>query len=389
MYHIIDIGGTFIKIYNSDTKIIKRIEISDNNILELNLLKNVIKSNIESTCEKIYLSCQMHGFILYDDGTNISEFITWKKISKYNYLEKIIDNNKFKNITGLNCRIDLPINNIYEYFKENNISNKTIYVKNISEAILDYDFSKTHITMACGNGFLDINNICYYDEFIRFFLDEFNIDLKFDKPINEIIINGYITFNNKNIPVYCGLGDFQVSNVDIKKDELYINMATGSQMSLLTNNINYTKEINYRLFFNNNYLKCITHIPSGRFLNIFKNLFCDLFDIDITVNDIINSDIVIDTDIFKDNLSINNIKNNNFTKKNLISSIYRCYLDQYVDIYNKYFSYEIINRIVLSGGIPKKNSFISEYLSIKLNKKIFLKSNFDDDSIYGIIKLIE
>jgi hypothetical protein len=390
MFNIIDIGGTYIKIYNSDTKIIKRIEISNKNIIDIDKIKNIIKNNIDSSTEKIYLSCQMHGFVLYDNlNNNISEFITWKEKSECNYIQKVVNNEEFKNITGLDNRNDLPINNMYNYFKKNNINNTNIYIKNISEAILDINMYKTHVTMACGTGFLDINTNKYYKKFIDYFYEVFSINLYFDEIIFEIECNGYIIINNRNIPVYSGIGDFQASLVDVKNDDLYINMATGSQMSMIVDYLSYDKITNYRPFFNNRYLKCITHIPSGRYLNIFTKLFDDLFTYNINLNDIIESNLIIDTNIFNTDISIKNINFENFTKKNIICSIFRCYLEQYVDIYNKYFSKENIKNIILSGGIPKKLFFIKDYFEYKINKNIILKSDFDDDSIFGLLKIIE
>jgi hypothetical protein len=388
MFDIIDIGGSFIKIFNSDTQHIKRINLENTNIINLKKIKDLILSNIDSKSEKIYLSCQMHGFVLYNNDKNITEFITWKTKSTRNYIKEIISNEEFKNITGLDCRNDLPINNIYDYFIKNNINNTTIYVKNISEAILDYDLSNTHITMACGNGFLDINNNTYHDKFIKLFYDKFKINLNFDNPINNIIINGHFIKNNKPIPVYCGIGDFQASLVGINHNELYINMATGSQMAILSDKLEFTKYTNYRSFFKNKTLKCITHIPSGRFLNIFLNTFDDLFIFDLSVDDIINSDLIIDTNIFDGNISITNINFNNFTKKNIIASIFRSYLDQYIYIYNNYFIDNNINKIILSGGIAKKIFFIKEYFELKLKKKIYMKNNCDDDSINGLLYII-
>ncbi len=390
MFHIIDIGGSFIKIYNSSTHIIKRIKMIETPIINLHELKNIIIQNIDNNCEKIYLTCQMHGFVLFDENNNnISEFITWKQTSN-NIINDIIPENIFTNITGLTPRNDLPINNIYNFLKDNNSINKNIFVKNISEAILDHHLNITHITMACGTGFYDINNNEYSKEFINFFNNHFNINIFFDNVIDNILLSGYLKIENKNIPVYSGIGDFQASLINIKQNELYINMATGSQMAILVDKLENNKNTNYRPFFNNNYLKCITHIPSGRYLNIFNNLFEDIFTYDLTYKDIINSNLLITTNIFDNNgLTINNITSNNFNKKNLIASIFKSYLDQYINYYNIYFKDLNIDKIVLAGGIPKKILFIKDYFEYYINKPIIINSDCDDDSIFGLLKLID
>jgi hypothetical protein len=390
MFNIIDIGGSFIKIYNSYTKEVKRIKMIESNIINLKELKNIIKIHIDDNCEKIYLSCQMHGFVLFNKNKeNISEFVTLKHKSN-NIINNIIPDDIFTKITGLTSRNDLPINNIYEFIINNNLLNDKIFVKNISEAILDIDLSNTHITMACGNGFFDINLNQYSQKIIDYFYNEFKIELLFDNPISDISINGYLNINNINIPVYSGIGDFQASLSSIKNNELYINMATGSQISILTNNIEISenKLINYRPFFENKYLKCITHIPSGRFLNNFLDLFPDLFTYNLTIEDIIESNLIITNDIFDNSgLSINNIIYN-LNKKNIIGSIFKSYLDQYINYYNIYFKELNIDRIILTGGIPKKIPYIKKYFEFFINKKIIINYDCDDDSIFGILKLI-
>ena len=250
MFNIIDIGGTYLKIYDSHTKDIMRIKMSDENVIDLHSLRILIKNNINSHADKIYMSCQMHGFVLFDGVNNVSEFITWKKKSDENHIAKIFDTNYFRDITGLECRNDLPINNIYDFFETNNMNNRKIHVKNISEAILDSNLSCTHITMACGNGFLNIYNNKYCDDFIKLFHERFKIKLQFDDPIDEFIVNGHFNINDRHIPVYCGIGDFQASLMNIRPNELYINMATGSQISILTDCVEKNKTMNHRSFFN-------------------------------------------------------------------------------------------------------------------------------------------
>jgi hypothetical protein len=75
MFKIFDFGGSFIKIYSSDTEEIERIETPSSSIIKLDFLKNIIRERIHSNVKYIGLSSQIHGIVLYDD------FITWKKTS--------------------------------------------------------------------------------------------------------------------------------------------------------------------------------------------------------------------------------------------------------------------------------------------------------------------
>jgi excinuclease UvrABC helicase subunit UvrB len=82
-FTIFDIGGSFLKIYNSKNSIIKRIKMFEDDVISLYELKKLIKENINSDTDYICFSSQMHGFVLFDENNNnLSDFITWKKKSE-------------------------------------------------------------------------------------------------------------------------------------------------------------------------------------------------------------------------------------------------------------------------------------------------------------------
>jgi hypothetical protein len=399
-FKIFDIGGSFTKIYDSSTKNITKLTAFEEPIINLNKLKNLIIDNININTDYIAFSSQMHGFVLFDDeNNNISDFITWRNSS----IDNILHNSVFDDfyITGLKKRNDLPINNLAEYIQKNNIKNKKLYFKNITEAILDHSTNQTHITMACGSGFLNIVDNKYINNYIKYFKDIYNVDILFDEVICEKKIIGYINKFDKKIPVYCGLGDFQASVYasPFTTNTLFINMATGSQVALLhdtitTDELFINKNIfSYRPYFNNSYIKCITHIPSGRFLNIFNKFFSELnFNIweyfnTITLEDYNNSNIIINTDIFSNQgISILNIFENNFNIKNLIISILRNFLLQYINIINN--NKLNFDNIFISGGIAKKIIIIKKIFETEFKKPVSININ-DDDSIYGTINFLQ
>ena len=404
-YKIFDLGGSFLKIYSSFDNNIIRIPMFQHKIIVLQELKNIILNNIDDNTSFIALSSQMHGFVLFDENNNnISNFITWKNNSDINILNNNIFNDFY--ITGLKKRTDLPINNINNFIINSNLySNKNlykkIYFKNITEAILDIPNNITHTTMACGSGFYDIFNNNYINKYIEYFKNTYNIDLIFDDVIDKINISGYIKYNDKLIPVYIGIGDFQASLYGslLSKSSLIINMATGSQIAKIIDkneiNILNLSKYSFRPYFNNTYLQCFTHIPSGRFLNIFVNFFKEL-NIDlwkyfnnITLDDIKNSNLNISTDIFSINgLFINGINEDNFNINNLAISIIKNYVYQYINIINENYNISSINNILLSGGIPKKIKIIKEIFKYELNKEVLI-NDIDDDSLNGVKNLIK
>lgn len=397
-HKIFDFGGSFIKIYCSKEKKIIRINNLNDEIIPLSFFKNIILDNINDDTEYIGISSQMHGFVLFDEfSNNLTEFISWKKMSKKTLFNDPIFSNFY--LTGLKKRNDLPIINLNDIIETKNINNSILIFKNLTEAILDESYNKTHITMACGSGFYDIIDDAYIKEYLMYFKNKFNVNLKFDTVIKSCEVSGFVIKNNKKIPVYCGLGDFQATiyGCNLQSNKLLINMATGSQIATITDNCNFINEtknndISIRPFFNDQYIKCITHIPSGRFLNIYDNFFKEL-NINIwneineySYDDVINSTLNISTNIFDaDGILISNIKFD-FNKKNLICSILKHYIKQYIDIINKNnFSF---NEIILSGGIAKKIKLIKIFFEKEFYPKLVSIIDIDDDSILGVNKFI-
>lgn len=390
-FKIFDIGGSYIKTYCSIAKTTSRKAVSDKDIIPLELLKEIIITQVDNNTEYIGLSSQMHGFVLLDEfNNNLSDFVTWKQSSESSIFSEHNIFDKFKLYTGLTTRNDIPINNIYSYIKKNNINNTTIRIKNITEAILDKDSNITHSTMACGHGFYNIHTKQYINEYIDLFYNLFKVKLIFDDVIDTYNIVGTIN----NIPVYVGIGDFQSSllGCDVSNNTLFVNMATGSQIASITNTIGEST-FSYRPFFKDQYIKCITHIPCGRFLNIFNTFLisCGLSlwdELDkLKLEDIYSSNILVTTDIFKENgVNISNIQCNSFNLQNLIASIFKSFVWQYINIIkNNEFTFQ---NIYLSGGIAKRIPLIREILGKELNVAIEINPN-EDDSISGILKLID
>jgi len=393
-YKIFDFGTSFIKVFCSKTNSIIRIKNEPVEVISIYDLKKVFLQNIDDDTEYIGISSQMHGFIVYDTNDNpVSQFITWKKQS-----DDILQNPIFDDfyLTGLQKRLDLPINNLDDFIKTNKLKNTTLKIKNLPEALLDISNNITHATMACGHGFYDIYTDKYIDKFINYFKTNYNIILQFDQVVYDNEVAGFINKNNNNIKVYVGLGDFQATLHGCKLDNntLSVNLATGSQIALLEDKTtdyitNINTSLSYRPFITNKIVKCITHIPSGRFLNIYNDFFKELnidmwsyFDT-LTIEDLEISTLQISTNIFDTNgIHISHINSNNFNIKNLISSILYSYIMQYIELIRKYNFH--FNKIVLSGGIAKKIKLIPKLFSKHFNHMDINIIDTTDDSILGV-----
>jgi hypothetical protein len=122
------------------------------------------------------------------------------------------------------------------------------------------------------------------------------------------------------------------------------------------------------------------------FKNFFNTLGYDLFDSfsRLTLEDIKNSTMDFDLNIFpqahkyRSGGEITNITEQDFTLNNFVSSIFRSYIDQYIEYIQSY------NKVYLMGGISRKYPVIQEYLENKTGKEVVIKSSSLEDTFMGI-----
>ncbi len=183
-----------------------------------------------------------------------------------------------------------------------------------------------------------------------------------------------------DIPLYSPLGDTEcvINSVQLDDHDILVNMGTGSQV------INKDGRKSF--------------IPSGRafltFANFFSHLGIDMFDYmsNLSLQEIQQSSLHIDLNVFPQSHKyngggyINGIREDNFNLKNFIGSILKSYINQYDD----YISDKKYNRIILTGGIPKKLSVIHEYLSVKYkDKKIIVDNHKIENTHRGMVNYIQ
>lgn len=157
----------------------------------------------------------------------------------------------------------------------------------------------------------------------------------------------------KDIPFLSSLGDTEcaLKSISINPDELIINLGTGSQVTTYKDRFSF--------------------IPSGRMFLMFdkffnslgKDFFSDLKQ--VTIDDLTHSTLKCDLNIFPQSYkfesggNIMGILEDNFTYSNLLSSILKSYINQYIEYINIYKP----SKVYLIGGIPKKLPIIQHYFN--------------------------
>lgn len=156
--------------------------------------------------------------------------------------------------------------------------------------------------------------------------------------VNQLTIIGSI----HETPVYCALGDTNcvIRSLELKEDEVAINMGTGSQVITMNGIQRY--------------------FPAGRSFLVYQELFgsmgLNIFELfnNLTLEDVTNSPLEVDLATFEqargyvDGGSISKIKEGSFTINNLLGALVRSFITQYKDCVGD------AKRIILVGGIAKK-----------------------------------
>jgi sugar (pentulose or hexulose) kinase len=394
------------------------VEISINLLIKLtkSLISNLIK---KWKVEKILISSQMHGFALMDsDNCYLTEYISWfdqRFLNNENKsLEKFIKNHSdtFYTNTGMTIKSSLPYFNSIPLIKKfYNNSFKLVSLPEILLYGLGVKNPKVHTTLMAGSGFYNIKENCCS----KALLDIHNKLTRKNITFNEHT-DHFTSFetkiSGKIINISIGYGDHQCSVLGAN-NTIYttsINMGTGSQVSkiITPQEIEFSNSLQFRPYFNNQVLKCITHIPSGRalnnYLNILENnkLSNNIWDDikNLKISEILNSTLTFNLAIYADaynfqftSSQISGIKENNFTYKNYISSLIKSYLNQYINIIDEVEkkSKTKSTKIILSGGLAKKVNISKKYFeTLQIKKVVESKSTYiEDEALLGLKKIMK
>lgn len=397
----IDCGASFIKASRFyENKIRNTIKIPtppDNDLNKLSKSIEIIYRIIEDLSnvgEELHLgfSNEMHGFVLTDiNGKALTPYISWQKEysenSHFDINRKIEKSDIIK--SGMPIKKGLPSVNLYHcLLKKNFDKNTSLYFYTLGDYYIRLLSGKQpyiHKSNAAATGLYDLES------------DKWN-----EKMINEIIGKKNIIFPkiytnqntikceilNRTVYLYPALGDQQAalygSGLSDEK-VLSLNFGTGAQMSVLLSAIEFSDNYQVRPYFKNKYIKTIPHIPSGRAINVYFNFIKEIIKAynnipDNEIWDYINNEVLsnqkellnVDLSFFTNAItdsckaSISNIYEDGFTVGNLFESIYMQFIENINTIYNKLGKPEI-NKIIISGGVINKNSYLKNKISELFN----------------------
>lgn len=245
-------SNSFIKTQNSWEK------IQDVNKI-ITTAKEILNELIEDDVKVIGVTGQMHGIVYFDEnGVAISPLYIWQD-GRGDLEYKGTTYAKYLNsFTGYGCVTDF-------YNRENGIVPKNS--KGFC-TIADY-----FVMNICG-----INKPVIHTTNIQSFGCYDIENKKFNYDYNPIITDEFsICGHYKGIPVSVAIGDNQASVLSsATENDLLINVGTGSQVSIISNEITFSKGIETRPYFEGKYLTVGSALCGGRAYSMMKDFIKDI-----------------------------------------------------------------------------------------------------------------
>lgn len=213
---------------------------------------------------------------------------------------------------------------------------------------------------------------------------------------------GTYSADGKDIPVYAATGDHQCALLGtlLREDELSINVSTGSQVSLLTEDP-VAGDYQVRPFFDGRFLKTITNIPAGRALTAVIGLLTEMSprepDLKSAYRQFFEyaestpeSDVEVNLGLFPGAVagpgSFGNLNEGNLTVGHIARACLNQMATTYQQMATRLDTAHSWSRIAFSGGIAQMSPLLRQLVSESLDSEHRLAAD-TEDSLMGMIVL--
>lgn len=350
------------------------------------------------------ISNEMHGFILaYEDGTAFTDYISWQneygglrpnpsEASPREILEKRFGGVQLQN-TGMPLRAGLPSCNLLYLNQIGALEQEQqpYCFYTLGDYILHRFAGKslmTHPTNAAASGLYDLTQNNWNYEMISCCSGKNVI-------FPSVGVEGIdFRFGETQIHAFPAIGDQQAALLGAGLEDtktLSFNLGTGGQVSMLAEFYEPEAGIQIRPYFENQYLRTIPHIPSGRALNVYirfvRNL---LWEFHVKMEDemiwkkilaleetVDATNLQCDLSFFENAITeqktggISQIGEFDLTISNLFHSVFQQMAQNYLRCAGKLTVAEKkVEKLLFSGGIARKISRIRDSITMHYSPDI-------------------
>lgn len=220
-------------------------------------------------------------------------------------------------------------------------------------------------------------------------------------PANEVV--GHLEAGGRRIPCYVAVGDQQAAMAGtlVEERELWLNISTGSQASLLTTKPE-AGDFRVRPTIDGRYYRTITHIPAGRSLTVLVDLLteltraqgrevCDPWPyLAAAAETVEETDLDVDLAFFAgpcgDRGKIANIREGNLTAGHLFRAALQNMADNYHACALRLSPGMDWDRLAMSGGLPQKFPLLRDLISRRFGMGYRLPPT-EEDTLFGLLVL--
>lgn len=421
----IDVGGTFLKGSVLDTgsentgRVIRssgpELTFSEDGGATLDpaalikavrsLVTDLIKD--QRIYEGILLTGQMHGFVMTDDeGHPKTEVVTWRDdlqrkgdvASSSEFLSQRI-NQQFLVEVGGELRAGIPLAGIstrlslgsqFEGLTPHSL------ISFVAHCLCNkFTDPVMHNSDAAAHGFLNLHTNSWHHSL----LEQCGISglhlPRVTKSLEEVG-----KCQATGLPVYVAIGDHQAAlyGVGLEIGELSLNIATGSQVSVISSNISTKGQT--RPYFDDMFLSTVTHIPAGRSLNVLMRLVGELTnksedelweEIGVACEKQAPTELRTALSFFSNAQGsegyIKNIRENEFNVGSLFNSAVSAMAENYDHFSRVVSGGSIPENIVISGGLVSRFKPLHNAICDKFGASKFREVASEDSSILGLLRL--
>jgi len=244
---------------------------------------------LAAPCEGILWSTQMHGLVLVDEGGQArSNLITWldQRVnlphpsgvgSYFDVLVARLTAEERRELGGTELRPGLPVGSLFWMVENGQLPAGKLMPVALADyvaAALTGERPVTDLSNAQAHGALNLHTLDWHRGVIEK-LGLSGLSWPQIRPHGEVI--GHMDLAGKRVPLFTPVGDFQCAAAGalLEPGELWLNISTGSQVSLLLDKPELGP-FQTRPFFDGRYLATVTTIPAGRALNALVKLLSEL-----------------------------------------------------------------------------------------------------------------
>jgi len=347
-------------------------------------------------CEGILFSTQMHGLVLTDEqGHARSNLLTWLdqrvtlphpsgKGSYFDVLVARLTADELRELGGTELRPGLPAGSLFWMVENGKLPNdKGPSGKLMPVALGDFVAARlagvrpvTEVSNAHAHGAMNILTSGWH----RGVIERLGLGkLAWPEIVDQGTVIGHLSLEGQQVPLFTPVGDFQASAAGalLEPDELWLNISTGSQVSLERARPELGP-FQTRPFFDGRYLITVTTIPAGRALNSLVKLLSELALAEghaladpwsyISCAAAAASDPVMQANIaffagaVGDRGALTNLREEELTVGHLFRAAFRNMADNYRECAGRLTPSPNWQRLVFSGGLVQKMELLRQLI---------------------------